>query len=152
MLEKIKNLFAKRKYANCTVCFCYDADYDYMFQQGCDDDIVGKRNIPPHYCIDYNNGIPKEIWKGKTKCPHFWQNDHTEPAVTFTPDEKPKVKLTPEQIELLEKYNIPYKGLNLDQLLIEIDWVMTDYLDKRYEPTDDFRVIERLYDAIYDAN
>lgn len=62
------------------------------------------------------------------------------------------VKLTPEQIELLEKYNIPYKGLNLDQLLIEIDWVMTDYVDDQDEPTADFLVIERLYDAIYDAN
>ncbi len=62
------------------------------------------------------------------------------------------VKLTPEQIELLEKYNIPYKGLSLGDLLIEIDLVMTDYLDKQNEPTDDFRVIERLYDAIYDAN
>ena len=62
------------------------------------------------------------------------------------------VKLTPEQIELLEKYNIPYNGLNLDQLLIEIDWVMTDYVDDQDEPTADFLVIERLYDAIYDAN
>ena len=62
------------------------------------------------------------------------------------------VKLTPEQIELLEKYNIPYKGCTLGDLLINIDWVMTDYLDKQNEPTDDFRVIERLYDAIYDAN
>lgn len=62
------------------------------------------------------------------------------------------VKITPEQIEILEKYNIPYKGLSLGDLLIEIDWVMTDYLDDHNEPTDDFRVIERLYDAIYDAN
>ena len=62
------------------------------------------------------------------------------------------VNITPEQIEILEKYNIPYKGLSLGDLLIEIDWVMTDYLDDHDEPTDDFRVIESLYDAIYNAN
>ena len=62
------------------------------------------------------------------------------------------VKLTPELIELLEKYNIEYKGLSLGDLLIEIDGVMTDYLDDEDEPTDDYMVIERLYDAIYDAN
>lgn len=62
------------------------------------------------------------------------------------------VKLTTEQIELLEKYNIEYKGLSLGDLLINIDWVMTDYLDKNDEPTDDFRAIERLYDEIYNAN
>ena len=62
------------------------------------------------------------------------------------------VKLTPEQIELLEKYNIPYKNCTLGDLLINIDWVMTDYVDKNDEPTDEFRVIERLYDERYDAN
>lgn len=62
------------------------------------------------------------------------------------------VKLTPEQIELLEKYNIPYKGLPLGDLLLNIDWEMTGHLDKQNEPTDDYRAIERLYDAIYDAN
>ena len=62
------------------------------------------------------------------------------------------VNITPEQIEMLEKYNIPYKGLSLGDLLVEIDWVMTDYLDERDEPTEDFRIIEHLYDAIYDAN
>ena len=62
------------------------------------------------------------------------------------------VKITPEQIEILEKYDIQYDGLSLGELLIEIDWVMTDYLGEDNEPTDDSRVIERLYDAIYDAN
>lgn len=62
------------------------------------------------------------------------------------------VKLTQEQIELLEKYNIPYEGCTLGDLLLNIDSVMIEYLDKDYEPTDDYMVIERLYDEIYDAN
>ena len=47
------------------------------------------------------------------------------------------VNITAEQIEILEKYGIPYKGLSLGDLLIEIDWVMTDHLDDNDEPTDD---------------
>lgn len=60
--------------------------------------------------------------------------------------------LTKEQIELLKKYNIDYDVKTIGELLINIDWVMTDYLDKKGEPTETFRVIERLYDEIYNAN
>ena len=60
--------------------------------------------------------------------------------------------LTQEQIELLRKYNIDYDVKTTGELLINIDWVMTDYLDKDGEPTDDFKILERLYDEIYDAN
>lgn len=62
------------------------------------------------------------------------------------------VKLTDKQIELLQKYNIDYNVTTVKELLINIDWVMTDYLDGNGEPTDDFRTIERLYDEVYDAN
>ncbi len=62
------------------------------------------------------------------------------------------VKLTDKQIELLKKYNIDYNVDTVKELLINIDWVMTDYLDTNDDPTDDFRIIERLYDEIYDAN
>ena len=62
------------------------------------------------------------------------------------------LNLTQEQVELLKKYNIDYDVKTVGELLINIDWVMTDYLDKGGEPTDDFKTIERLYDAVYDAN
>lgn len=62
------------------------------------------------------------------------------------------LNLTQEQVELLKKYDIKYDVDTIGELLINIDWVMTDYLDKDGEPTDDFKVLERLYDEIYDAN
>lgn len=62
------------------------------------------------------------------------------------------LNLTTTQIELLKKYNIDYNVTTKRELLINIDWVMTDYLDENDDPTDDFRTIERLYDEIYDAN
>lgn len=60
-----------------------------------------------------------------------------------------KNKLTKEQIILLEKYKINYDVNSKKELLINIDDVMTDYLDKTDEPTDDFMIIEKLYDDIY---
>ena len=62
------------------------------------------------------------------------------------------LNLTQVQVELLKKYKIDYDVKTTGELLINIDWVMTDYLDKHGEPTDDFRILERLYDEIYDAN
>ena len=62
------------------------------------------------------------------------------------------VELTQTQIELLQKYNIEYNVATVKELLINIDWVMTDYLDKNGEPTGSYRTIERLYDEIYNAN
>ena len=61
-------------------------------------------------------------------------------------------KLTQEQKKLLKKYNIDYDVQTLGDLLINIDFVMTDYLDENDEPTSDFMALERLYDEIYDAN
>jgi len=60
------------------------------------------------------------------------------------------VNLTEKQIELLEKYNVNYEVDNIDSLLINVDLVMTDYLDKNDEPTKDFLILEKLYDEIYD--
>ena len=40
------------------------------------------------------------------------------------------MNLTEKQIELLEKYNVNYEVDNIDSLLINVDLVMTDYLDK----------------------
>lgn len=60
------------------------------------------------------------------------------------------MKLTDEQIKILEKYNIDYKVDSVDDLLINIDLIMTKYLDKNDEPTKDYMVLEKLYDEVYD--
>ena len=60
-----------------------------------------------------------------------------------------KERLTEEQIEILDKYNINYNVKTKKELLINIDDVMTDYVDENDEPTEDFKVIEKLYDDIY---
>lgn len=61
------------------------------------------------------------------------------------------MNLSKEQIETLEKYNIEYKNKSLRDLLIDIDWVMTEYLNQDKEPTEDFMILEKLYDEILDA-
>ena len=61
------------------------------------------------------------------------------------------VTLTAEQTQILERFRIPYRGLARGDLLIEIDWAMTNCLDEKDEPTEDFRILRRLYDAIYNA-
>ena len=62
------------------------------------------------------------------------------------------MRLTKKQKEILDKYNISYEVDNVNDLLINIDYVMTDYLDEKDEPTDNFRELEKLYDEIYDDN
>ena len=58
-------------------------------------------------------------------------------------------KLTQEQIDICEKYNINYYVRTKKELLINIDDVMTDYVDENDEPTEDFMIIEKLYDDIF---
>lgn len=60
------------------------------------------------------------------------------------------MNLTEKQIELLKKYNVDYKVDSVDDLLINIDLIMTKYLDKNAEPTKDYMVLEKLYDEVYD--
>ena len=40
----------------------------------------------------------------------------------------------------------------INELLENIDWAMTDYIDEHDEPTKDFLLIEELYDQIYNQN
>lgn len=56
---------------NCKSCFSYDVEYDELEQQLYDEDIFGKPSTPPHYCISFDNGIPDDIWCGKTQCPRY---------------------------------------------------------------------------------
>lgn len=60
------------------------------------------------------------------------------------------MNLTEKQIELLKKYNVDYKVDSVADLLINIDLIMTKYLDKNAEPTKDYMVLEELYDEVYD--
>ena len=62
------------------------------------------------------------------------------------------MKITDKQKEILDEYNVSYDVDNIRDLLLNIDFVMTDYLDEKDEPTDEFRELETIYDEIYDAN
>ena len=57
-------------------------------------------------------------------------------------------------IEVLDGYNIDSsKYDDVDVLLDDIDEVMTDnYLDEDDEPLEDFRILQRVYDKIFDLN
>ena len=59
-------------------------------------------------------------------------------------------KLSKEQLDILDKYNIKSDVIYKRDLLINIDDVMTDYVDENDEPTEDFLILEKLYDDIYD--
>lgn len=61
------------------------------------------------------------------------------------------MKLTDEQIKILKKYNIDYNVETKKDLLINIDFVMTDYVDNNGEPTKDFIILEKLYDEIFNG-
>lgn len=62
------------------------------------------------------------------------------------------LNITEKQKEIMKKYNINYDTDEINELLENIDWVMTDYIDERDEPTKDFLLIEELYDQIYNQN
>ena len=51
------------------------------------------------------------------------------------------------------KENVSFSDSDkINELLENIDWAMTDYVDKNDEPTKDFLLIEELYDQIYNQN
>lgn len=62
------------------------------------------------------------------------------------------MKLNKEQIKILEKYNINYKVDSLRELLINIDYVMTEYVDEQDEPLEQFLELERVCNEIYFEN
>ena len=59
------------------------------------------------------------------------------------------LNITKKQKDIMKKYNINYDTDKINELLENIDWAMTDYIDKNDEPTKDFLLIEELYDQIY---
>lgn len=62
------------------------------------------------------------------------------------------LNITEKQKEIMKKYNINYDTDEINELLENIDWVMTEYVDKHDEPTKEFLIIEELYDQIYNQN
>ena len=60
--------------------------------------------------------------------------------------------LTEDQIKILEKYNINYNFKTIEELLRNMDLVMTDYLDDNDESTKEYLLLEKLYDEIYNTN
>lgn len=65
------------------------------------------------------------------------------------------MKLSEKQKEILNKYSIPFKYKyssveEINDLLDKIDEVMMDnYLDEDDEPLEEFLILEKLYDEIY---
>ena len=62
------------------------------------------------------------------------------------------LNITKKQKDIMKKYNINYDTDKINELLENIDWAMTDYIDKNDAPTKDFLLIEELYDQIYNQN
>ena len=62
------------------------------------------------------------------------------------------LNITKKQKDIMKKYNINYDTDKINELLENIDWVMTDYVNKHDESTKDFLLIEELYDQIYNQN
>jgi len=44
-----------------------------------------------------------------------------------------KVKLTPREIEVLDRYEVSYKDMNMDKLLMTLDLLCNDYDDEELE-------------------
>lgn len=53
---------------NCKTCMFYDEEYDKTERELNDEDIRDNPNPNPHFCRSWINGIPKDIWNGKTYC------------------------------------------------------------------------------------
>lgn len=62
------------------------------------------------------------------------------------------LNITEKQKDIMKKYNINYDTDKINELLENIDWAMTDYIDEHDEPNKDFLLIEELYDQIYNQN
>lgn len=59
------------------------------------------------------------------------------------------MKLTNNQKTILNKYNINYESLNIDDLLIALFERMNDYLDEEDNPKKEYEELETIYYEIY---
>ena len=63
------------------------------------------------------------------------------------------IKVSEKDKKILEKYSIDVKKYDdLEDLLFEIDDVMTSYVDEYDEPLPEFLELEKVYDAILYEN
>ena len=61
--------------------------------------------------------------------------------------------VTQKQKQVLSKYKIDSDSFETKRnLLIEIDSIMTDFVDEFDEPLEEFLELEKLYDEIYMQN
>ena len=56
---------------NCKNCLFYDREYDEIEQENDDIELLVDPNPNPHFCRAWKQGIPKDIWEHRTKCPHY---------------------------------------------------------------------------------
>ena len=59
---------------NCKTCLFYDKEYDDICRVE-DDELSLDGSLPDnHFCMMWNDNeevIPKDVWKNRTKCPHY---------------------------------------------------------------------------------
>ena len=55
----------------CNNCLFYDKQYDDMRQEYDDVIVVGNDQPPKHFCVQYEDGIPKDIFYGGNACKFF---------------------------------------------------------------------------------
>ena len=59
------------------------------------------------------------------------------------------LKIKDSSKKILDKYKINYNIEDVDELLLAIDDIMTDYVDDHDEPLEQFLELEQIYDEIY---
>lgn len=62
------------------------------------------------------------------------------------------MKITDKQKEILDKYNVEYESINIDDLLIALFGRMNDFLDEEDNPTKEYEELETIYYEIYNEN
>lgn len=56
---------------NCKKCLFYNKERDDLYRAYDDEEPLDGSEPDNHFCIHYKNGIAKEIWHNKEKCPHY---------------------------------------------------------------------------------
>ena len=59
------------------------------------------------------------------------------------------LKIKDSSKKILDNYKINYNVDNVNELLLAIDDIMTDYVDDKGEPLEKFLELEQIYDEIY---
>lgn len=57
--------------APCNNCLFYDKQYDDMRQEYDDIIVVGNNQPLKHFCVQYEGGIPTDIFYGGSACKFF---------------------------------------------------------------------------------